>query len=143
MINLIDMLFLKFVSMPAKIGWTLHPENIDMGIMITVLGLVVVFMVLIIIFLILTIFAMIVRDKKKPVAAPKPSVRPVPPTIPVKTENSSQEEETIDDKELVAVITAAIAASMGSSTDKFIVRRIRRTGSWNKEAIEEQQYGLY
>ena len=45
--------------------------------------------------------------------------------------------------ELVAVITAAIAASMNTSADTLVVRRIRRVGSWNKEAIEEQQNSIY
>lgn len=36
------------------------------------------------------------------------------------------EEELVDDLELVAVITAAIAASMGTSTDGFVVRSIKR-----------------
>ena len=34
--------------------------------------------------------------------------------------------DATDDLELVAVITAAIAASMGTSTDGFVVRSIRR-----------------
>ena len=37
-------------------------------------------------------------------------------------------EDAMDDLELVAVITAAIAASMGTSTDGFVVRSIRRAG---------------
>ena len=35
-------------------------------------------------------------------------------------------EELVDDTELVAVITAAIAASEGTSTDSFVVRSIHR-----------------
>lgn len=39
----------------------------------------------------------------------------------------------VDDEELVAVITAAIAASTGSSTDGFVVRTIKRRNSkWQK-----------
>lgn len=143
MINQIDTLFLKIASVPTKLDWTIHFENVDIGIMITVLGLVVVFAVLVIIYMMLALFAMLVKDKKKPVSKPKLAVKPAPPVIPVKTEDEGKEDEMMDDKELVAVITAAIAASMGTSTDNFVVRRIRRTGSWNKEAIEEQQYGLY
>ena len=42
-------------------------------------------------------------------------------------------EETTDDLELIAVITAAIAAQEGTSTDGFVVRSIRRRPSnkWN------------
>lgn len=38
-------------------------------------------------------------------------------------------EDLVDDLELVAVITAAVAASMNTSTDKLIVRSIRRVES--------------
>ena len=34
--------------------------------------------------------------------------------------------DATDDMELVAVITAAIAASTGASTDSFVVRSIKR-----------------
>lgn len=45
---------------------------------------------------------------------------------------AKEEEELVDDLELVAVITAAIAASTGTSTDGFVVRSIRRsnTSKW-------------
>jgi len=38
-------------------------------------------------------------------------------------------EEMMDDLDLVAVITGAVAASMNTSTDKLIVRSIRRVDS--------------
>ena len=40
-------------------------------------------------------------------------------------------EEMTDDLELIAVITAAIAAGEGTSTDGFVVRSIRRRTSNN------------
>ena len=49
-------------------------------------------------------------------------------------EVKEEEEELSDDLELVAVITAAIAASAGTSTDGFVVRSIRRSNNsrWAK-----------
>ena len=44
-------------------------------------------------------------------------------------EVKEEEEELSDDLELVAVITAAIAASAGTSTDGFVVRSIRRSNN--------------
>ena len=43
------------------------------------------------------------------------------------------EENLVDDLELIAVITAAIAAQEGTSTDGFVVRSIRRrpSNNWN------------
>lgn len=46
-----------------------------------------------------------------------------------------EREELIDDLELVAVISAAIAASTGTSPDEFIVRSIKRakwTNRWQR-----------
>jgi predicted house-cleaning noncanonical NTP pyrophosphatase (MazG superfamily) len=52
-------------------------------------------------------------------------------------EEAAQEEETeelSDDLELVAVITAAIAASEGTSADGLVVRSIKRArnSQWKK-----------
>lgn len=47
----------------------------------------------------------------------------------------TQREELSGDLELVAVITAAIAASLNTSTDGFVVRSIKRakaTNRWQK-----------
>jgi predicted house-cleaning noncanonical NTP pyrophosphatase (MazG superfamily) len=56
---------------------------------------------------------------------------------PVAVEEAAQEEETeelSDDLELVAVITAAIAASEGTSADGLVVRSIKRArnSQWKK-----------
>lgn len=42
-------------------------------------------------------------------------------------------EEEVDDLELVAVITAAVAASMNTSVDNLVVRSIKRkkTNRWS------------
>ena len=47
------------------------------------------------------------------------------------TEAVVETEEMTDDLELIAVITAAIAAQEGTSTDGFVVRSIRRRTSNN------------
>ncbi|MBR5584493.1 MAG: OadG family protein, partial [Lachnospiraceae bacterium] len=54
---------------------------------------------------------------------------PAPVAAPV-----AAEEELVDDLELVAVISAAIAAYTGSSSDGFVVRSIKRSASnkWKK-----------
>ncbi|MDO4453241.1 MAG: OadG family transporter subunit [Eubacteriales bacterium] len=66
------------------------------------------------------------KNKKQPVPA-EPAV-PVIPTV------EEEEEELVDDLELVAVITAAIAASENTSSDGFVVRSIKRANNrkWQK-----------
>lgn len=112
-------------------------SDMDLGLLTTVLGLVIVFAILIVIALLLAIFSVLVRDKKNTEPVQQP-LRPVIPSVA-----TSAATDVTDDKELVAVITAAIAASMNTSVDTLVVRRIRRVGSWNKEAIEEQQSNIY
>jgi sodium pump decarboxylase gamma subunit len=131
-----------FLSVDGK----LHFENIDVGIMTTILGVAIVFLILVIICLMLTIFSIIVKDKSKPSKQKQSKPSPLHKVIPVKTAPVQQSEPVkneMDDKQLVAVITAAIAASMDTDIDHLVVRRIRRVGNWNQEAIEQQQSGLY
>lgn len=92
----------------------------------TLIGMGTVFIILIVISLIISLFKFI--PKIQAAFSKKKEVAPAPvKETPVVAAIEEVEEET-DDLELVAVITAAIAASMGSSTtDGFVVRSIRRT----------------
>ena len=97
-------------------------EKIEKAALNTLMGMGTVFGVLILISLIIYCFRFINefenRSKKKAVeAAPAPA--PVAPQV-------VEEESYEDDLELVAVISAAIAASEGTSTDSFVVRSIHR-----------------
>ncbi len=102
----------------------------------TVICLAVVFTVLIFISFLISLFkyipkleaALSKKDKKTELA--ENAVVNTVSQIEVKEE----EEELSDDLELVAVITAAIAASAGTSTDGFVVRSIRRSNNskWAK-----------
>ena len=102
----------------------------------TVICLAVVFAVLIFISFLISLFkyipkleaALSKKDKKTELA--ENAVVNTVSQIEVKEE----EEELSDDLELVAVITAAIAASAGTSTDGFVVRSIRRSNNsrWAK-----------
>lgn len=99
----------------------------------TILGMGSVFVVLILISLIISCFNFIPKiqglfgKKAAPAPAPKKEVAPAPVAAPVV-------EEQVDDLEVIAVITAAVAAAMGTSTDGFVVRSIRRSNSnkWRK-----------
>ena len=51
--------------------------------------------------------------------------KPIPPA-PVQTPAVQNAPEETDDRELVAVIAAAIAAAENTSTDSFVVRSIRK-----------------
>ncbi|MDO4170269.1 MAG: OadG family protein [Lachnospiraceae bacterium] len=102
----------------------------------TLLGMGTVFAVLIFISLIISLFALIPkiqqRFTKKKGTEEAPEKKPVPKKTPAAPVVNTQPE--MDDLELVAVITAAIAASTGVSEDSFIVRSIRRMPAdhWTK-----------
>lgn len=93
------------------------------ALMNTLIGMGTVFLVLIFISFIISLFKYINQaDAKKPVEAIS---IPTPPA-PVIEETEEIEEELADDTELVAVITAAIAAYAGTSSEGFQVRSIKR-----------------
>lgn len=89
----------------------------------TLMGMGTVFVVLILISLIIYCFKFIsvIQDK---MAGQK---KEAPKTDNVVAEQSVESAEALtDDLELIAVISAAIAASEGTSTDSFVVRSIHR-----------------
>lgn len=97
------------------------------SMVVTLMGVGIVFAALATLFI-----AIIVMQKVVNGAQPKKESKSRPTII----EESVVEEDTIDNNELVAVITAAVAASLHTSTHNIIVRNITRaqdsTPSWAK-----------
>lgn len=95
----------------------------------TLLGMGTVFVVLIFLAFIISLMKYIPAIMEKLQKKKTPAVE-VTPATPVAEETVADE---TDDLELIAVITAAIAASEGTSTDGFVVRSIKRRPSnhWN------------
>jgi len=96
------------------------------------IGMITVFIVLILISFIISLFKYIsiIQNKLENRKANKDSLANSADNVFSQIEEKEDNEEVYvdatDDLELVAVITAAIAASMGTSTDGFVVRSIRR-----------------
>ena len=107
-------------SMSVNVQYPLS-VNLERAALNTVMGLGTVFVMLLFLSFVIYLFKFVpalVEGKKKetpeaPVAAP---VAPAAPVVETQT----------DDTELVAVISAAIAAAEGTSTDGFVVRSIRK-----------------
>lgn len=97
----------------------------------TVLGMGTVFAVLVLISLIISLFAFIPKIQATFAKKNEDTVqaKPAPKKGPQLPEEEPVEEDEIDEFELIAVITAAIAASTGMSEDGFVVRSIRRSGA--------------
>ena len=95
-------------------------EKLEKAALNTLMGMGTVFCVLILISLIIYCFRfipMLLGGKKKKEEEKTETPAPAAPVV---------EETLTDDLELVAVISAAIAASEGTTTDSFVVRSIHR-----------------
>ena len=110
-------------------------ENMGQGFMNMLVGMGTVFIVLIFISLLISCFKYInqFEAKMKNKGSQKESA-PAPVITAAPVEEPAAEENLADDLELVAVITAAIAASTGASPSGLVVRSIRRaqSGKWKK-----------
>lgn len=110
------------------------------GLVTLVVGMSVVFLALLALVVLLELSGSFFANSKKKDDAKKLSASLVKPVIvePVTAEPITAE---IDDSELVAVITAAIAASMGTTADNFQVRSLRKTNNvWGAAGRKEQLY---
>ncbi|MCF6461108.1 OadG family protein [Clostridium sp. Cult3] len=97
--------------------------TISQSLLITVFSMLIVFIVLIAIsYLIGLLRAATNKDKEKT------EVENISNTVE-KTPQSSKEEQNIDDEELVAVIAAAIAASMGVTIPDINIKSIKRVST--------------
>ena len=109
-------------------------EKMSKAGMNTIMGMGVVFVVLIFISCIIALLPKLTglitnigKKKEEP-------VKEVPKEAPAVAAAPAVEEELVDDLELVAVISAAIAAYTGTSSDGFVVRSIKRSdrNKWKK-----------
>ena len=111
-------------------------EAISEGLKVTGVGLLIVFGVLVILMCVLCLFKVIFyKDpaKKAPAAAaPAPAAAPTP---------AVKAEDDMDEDELIAVLTAAVAASLNTSTYNLQIKSYRRVDAkrpaWNKAGVRE------
>ncbi len=116
---------MKPKAMNAEIIYSLS-ETMSRAFMNLLMGMGIVFAVLILIALVIYAFNIFpyLENKRaqKNAAAPAAEVAAAAPVAALPQSPASD----MDDMELVAVITAAIAASTGAATDSFVVRSIKR-----------------
>ena len=100
-------------------------ENITVGLAVSVIGIGVVMILLVLLAYVLGTLKAFSNEKeldRKPDNVPQQYV----PQVSV---------YEVDDKEVIAAITAAMAASL--QTGKFTVRSIRRADNWTQAAREQ------
>ena len=115
-------------------------EILTKALLNTLLGMGTVFAVLILISLLISSFIYIPKIQEMFAKKKTAEETPLPANPAPKFEEApaEEEEEEIDEYELVAVITAAIAAASGMSEDGFVVRSIRRSNAnqWTGKRYE-------
>lgn len=111
-------------------------EKLEQAGLNTLLGMGTVFIILVFISLLIGCFKYINQWEEKVKNKNKIAELeiPVPAAVPVSPSAAAEEENLAGDLELVAVITAAIAASAGTTPDGLVVRSIRRApvSKWKK-----------
>ena len=116
-------------------------DNLILGLSTTAVGMLVVFSGLVILIACITVMGMLNKNaggKKK--AAPKPAPTAAPaPVPPIQMEEPAQE----NDDQLIAVITAAIAAVWQGQQSGFVVRRVRRTDGMSARARAAREEQIY
>ena len=107
-------------------------DSLSIGGQTTIIGLAIVFAVLIILMFVLKIMEKIFAPKTEKKAEIVPPVSVVKQTEIVAAE---------DDEEIIAVLTAAIAASLNTSTYNLRIKSFRRVvnnaPAWNKAGLNE------
>lgn len=105
-------------------------DAFSFGGLTAVLGMGIVFSVLVVLMIVLYLFKVIFHKQPK-----KQEV-----TAPVQ-ETVAEPENEMDDDELIAVLTAAVAASLNTSTYNLNIKSYRRIDNtrpaWNREGLRE------
>lgn len=111
-------------------------EALSEGLMVTGVGLVIVFSVLVILMIAMMLMKVVFYKPNgaKTASTPAPAAAPKAAPAPVAVSDT-------DESELVAVLTAAIAASLNTSTYNLNVKSFRRVDNaapaWNKAGLND------
>ena len=117
-VKVIDLDFKTIDTSNASLG-----EKMANAAFNTVIGIVSVFLVLLLISFIISLFKYIPRIQE---AFSRKKTDSAEEVLEQAIAQIEEKQESCDDTELVAVITAAICASTGASSDSFVVRSIKR-----------------
>lgn len=121
-----------YTSMTYSVEYSLA-ANMQRAGMNTLMGIGIVFLMLVFLSFVIGLFKYIekfqnVGKKKAAEEAPKAEEAPAPAIA----QSEVADEDFADDLELVAVISAAIAAYENTSGDSFVVRSIKKSNKWHR-----------
>jgi len=120
-----------YTSMTYSVQYSLA-ANMQRAGMNTLMGIGIVFLMLVFLSFVIGLFKYIEKfqnvGKKAAEEAPKAEEAPAPAIA----QSEAADEDFADDLELVAVISAAIAAYENTSGDSFVVRSIKKSNKWHR-----------
>lgn len=121
-----------YTSMTYSVQYSLA-ANMQRAGMNTLMGIGIVFLMLLFLSFVIGLFKYIekfqnVGKKKAAEEAPKAEEAPAPAIA----QSEAADEDFADDLELVAVISAAIAAYENTSGNSFVVRSIKKSNKWHR-----------
>lgn len=132
------MSLLERLADPAEFAFMTMSEKLVGTLYVSILGIGITFLVLLFLQYAIVLMSLLVNGprKKAPVAVTESNVsleKPLP---------ALEQEALQDDDELIAVITAAVAACLGRPVDSFVVRNVQRAAdgspNWAKAGLVEQ-----
>lgn len=118
-------------------------DLLGFGGKVTLLGVCIVFLALVALIFITWLYPVIIKalmngkgkDAKKVIAQPEVAI------------SANASKDNMADDELIAVITAAIAASLGTSSNGIVIKSLKRSttqlSSWGRESRNEQIYNRF
>ena len=118
-------------------------EALETGGATTLIGLTIVFSVLIVLMIVLMLFKVIFyKDPKKQAAKEAAQVSVTAGTDgPTAVYTTEKSEADMDEDELIAVLTAAVAASLNTSTYNLNIKSYRiidkKAPAWNRAGVSE------
>lgn len=117
-------------------------DKMSAGLLITALGMGITFVVLVTLWAAIVIMSRLIngnpkKDEKPVIVQKKAAI--IAPIV--------EQEVTVDDEALIAVITAAIAASLNTSMHNIVVRNITelptKQAAWSRAGVMEQIQSRY
>ena len=113
-------------------------ENLTKGLSTTVIGMLVVFSGLVILIACIYMMTSVTARAKKAPAVPKEE-KPAP-----RQPSAAQEEtQTVEDAQLIAVLSAAIAAVWEGEKSGFVVRRVKKIQNSTARARAARDEQIY
>ena len=113
-------------------------DNLMQGLSTTLVGMLIVFFGLLVLIICITIMHKVMQTGQKAEPAPE-----APAAVPEPAAEEAEPEEEADDGELIAVITAAVAAVWDNAESGFVVRRVRRVNNSPKGAQLARDQQMY